>query len=293
MYSDTVQEVLNVFGPNISTAEGPDWQRQRKLTATPFNEQKSTYIWAESLRQATDMRNQWMSQDSEGVTSEDVRTLALHVLAYAGFQKSYPFKSFAKDSETPSSYRDSLSIILRNALVVMVVPSSVFSIPFLPAKWRQIGWAIAEFKQYMLNVVAEEKQLIAEGKPGTGNLVSNLVRADLNKTKMPHDLKPLSIDEILGNIFVFNFAGHDTTAISLAYAVLPLVAHPEIQDWISEELQYYLLNEDTKDWRYEDVFPKLKRTLAVLVRQHIKTRNITLTQRLTNKTTTARNPPPL
>ena len=35
----------------------------------------------------------------------------------------------------------------------------------------------------------------------------------------PHEMKPLSVDEILGNICVFNFAGHDTTVISLAYSV--------------------------------------------------------------------------
>ncbi len=265
-YSDTEQEALNVFGPNISTAEGADWQRQRKLTATPFNEQKSSYVWAESLRQASDMLSQWMSSDSDGVISEDVRTLALHVLAYAGFQKSYPFKSFLKGPKNPSSYRDSLSIILRNALIIMVLPSRVFSIPFLPAKWKQIGWAITEFKQYMLNVVAEEKKLMADGQPGTGNLVSNLVRADVSRSKSSHDLKALSMDEILGNIFVFNFAGHDTTAISLAYGVLLLVAYPEIQDWIGEELQHFLPEEESKNWNYEDVFPKLKRCLAVLVR---------------------------
>ena len=89
----------------------------------------------------------------------------------------------------------------------------------------------------MLNVVAQERHLVAEGKPGTRNLVSNFVRAELNKGKISHELKPMAIDEILGNIFVFNFAGHDTTAISLAYAVLLLVAHPEIQDWIADELQ--------------------------------------------------------
>lgn len=83
----------------------------------------------------------------------------------------------------------------------------------------------------MLDQLADEKRLIAEGKPGSGTLMSNLVRASeahhdvaggVNdaRTKMdgkPQDTKPLTVDEILGNIFVFHFAGHDTTAISLAY----------------------------------------------------------------------------
>ncbi|KAF6232727.1 hypothetical protein HO173_008941 [Letharia columbiana] len=75
--------MLNVFGPNISTAEGSEWQRQRKLTATPFNEQKSTLTWRESLRQAGDMVDTWLpdTNGSARSTSEDTRTLVLHVLA--------------------------------------------------------------------------------------------------------------------------------------------------------------------------------------------------------------------
>lgn len=81
----------------------------------------------------------------------------------------------------------------------------------------------------------------------------------------PQVLKALTVDEILGNIFVFNFAGHDTTAISTAYAMLLLVAQPEVQDWISEELNFYIPDEKCEAWTYDTNFPKLKRTLAVLV----------------------------
>lgn len=86
------------------------------------------------------------------------------------------------------------------------------------------------------------KQVISEGKAGSGTLVSNLARApkqpqDPSTSSVGKVQMPLSIDEILGNILVFNFAGHDTTAISLAYALFPLVAHPKVQDWISEEIK--------------------------------------------------------
>ncbi len=167
-------------------------------------------------------------------------------------------------------------------LVVLVLPSIAFQIPFLRTKWRQIGWAITDFREYMLEQLTEENRLTAEGKPGSGTLMSNLVRASEvqrevagvargERTYMdgrPHEMRPLSGDEILGNIFVFNFAGHDTTAISLAYSVLLLVAHPEVQEWIREELDFYLETDKSETWRYEIVFPRLKRCLAVLLRLH-------------------------
>ena len=263
---------------------GSDWQRQRKLTATPFNEQKSRLVWFEAMRQANDMLQSWMSYGVDGLnsTSDDARTLALHVLAYAAFQKSYPFKSAVREHaiDQPLTYRDSLAIILKNALVIMVMPVKAFDIPFLPAKWKQIGKAVAGFRTYMLSQLADEKALIADEKPGSGTLISNLVRASdtgsqvgkaTEKDKVEgsegaSSLKPLTTDEILGNIFVYNFAGHDTTAVSLAYSMLLLVAHPEVQEWIAEELEFHLSTEDRGSWTYEENFPKLQRCLAVLVR---------------------------
>ena len=164
------------------------------------------------------------------------------------------------------TYRDSLALILRNALIVMVLPEATFSLPFLPTSLKEIGWAIQRFREYMVEQVTEERRLVQTGEPGTGTLVSNLVRAgEAVNSARGGALKPLSESEILGNIFVFNFAGHDTTAISTAFAMLLLVAHPEVQAWISEETRFYLAGSDPETWAYSEAFPNLKRCLAVLV----------------------------
>ena len=228
------------------------------------------------MRQANDMLESWLASRMNGftTTTDDTRTLALHVLAFVGFQKSYPFKSVSRaDLTNPKSmtYRDSLAIILENALIVMVMPVASFAPSFLPLQWQQIGWAIKSFREYMSGQLEDERQLIRDGKPGTGTLVSNLVRASeeaANEKAVLNDgvpLKPLTEAEILGNIFVFNFAGHDTTAISTAYAMLLLVANPQVQDWVHEELQYHVKDTDLKSVSYSKLFPKLKRCLAVLV----------------------------
>ena len=135
-------------------------------------------------------------------------------------------------------------MILQNVLVALVLPSIAFQIPFLPTRWRQIGWAITDLREYMLEQLTEEKRLIMEGKPGSGTLMSNLVRASEAQHEIagmsqsenaymhrePYEMRPLIVDEILCNVIVFNFAGHDTTAISLVYTVLLLVAHSEVQE---------------------------------------------------------------
>ena len=220
------------------------------------------------------MLQSWTSKGTDGFnsTTEDTRTLALHVLAYVAFQKSYPYRSIAKQDFPDAksmTYRDSLAIILENVVVVLVVPTAVYTLSFIPRSWRRIGWAIQNFRDYMLKQLDDERQLIKEGRPGSGTLVSNLVRASdegrTSGTRNP-DMKPLTEAEILGNIFVFNFAGHDTTAIVLGYGMLLLAVSPKVQDWIHEELAHYLKSTDPSVATYGEVFPKLKRCFAVLVR---------------------------
>lgn len=79
----------------------------------------------------------------------------------------------------------------------------------------------------------------------------------------------LSDEEILGNLFVYNFAGHETTANALCYALHLFAVYPQVQDWVREEVlcvyeQY--AGPHGKMPTYEAAFPQLKRCLAVMVR---------------------------
>ena len=66
-------------------------------------------------------------------------------------------------------------------------------------------------------------------------LISSLTRSSENEQNpqkgVANKLKGLTL-EIFGNIFVTMFAGRDTTANTLAYAMLLLAAYPEVQDWV-------------------------------------------------------------
>ncbi|ESZ91696.1 cytochrome P450 [Sclerotinia borealis F-4128] len=43
-----ILEMLNVFGPNVGTTEGTQWQRHRKITATCFNELNNEIVCQKS-----------------------------------------------------------------------------------------------------------------------------------------------------------------------------------------------------------------------------------------------------
>lgn len=254
--------------------EGQEWNRHRKATTTPFNEQNNMLAWKETIRQAGDMLQCWTQETSQGIkhTDKDVRTLSLNILSYIAFKKSSPFHS-AKSGPNPQgtpNFRETLGTILDNALLMMILRPKFLTSPLLPKCWRRIGDAIRDFSDHINNLINEEKSLLAQGKTGSGNMISSLLgpAATLEKpsagTKGRH-AKGLSDTEIFGNVFMYNFAGHDTTASTLAYIILLLAAHPEVQDWIHEEIVFVTQNQPPESWDYKDTFPALKRCHAVLV----------------------------
>lgn len=262
--------MLEIYGPCISTANGPDWARHRKIVATPFNEGIMSYTWDESVDQASQMLDVWASEGSNEISSvsKDTRTVSLNVLAAIGFRKSYPFRT-AQDQSGPANYRDSLQTILDNAILLMVAPRYLLDLPFAPESWKRLGKAAKDFKNHMLTMLSDETKALNEGKPGSGSIMTTFVRAMDIQHEAKYEMsgappKGLSVDEIFGNIFVINFAGHDTTANTLSFTMLLLSAYPEVQDWVAEELQS--LPEDTKG-HYSEIFPKLNRCRAIMVSQ--------------------------
>ncbi|KAF1957293.1 cytochrome P450 [Byssothecium circinans] len=251
---------LDVFGPNIATTNGKDWQRQRKVTAASFNEQNNVLVWTESLRQGKQMLEYWVSAGRTGTTSlaHDVRTLTLNVLAHAAFGKSFNFKAHDDKASIvgalgPLSYRDALASILENAILTVALgPAMIHRLAFVP-RLKHLSEAIHAFKRYMTEMFEENSQ----HTNARGNLITSLVRAS-------SDSKVITPEEVIGNIFVLNFAGHDTTAHSFAFTFMLLAANPEVQEWMAEEINHVAGKTKNDELSYE-LFPRFVRTLAVLL----------------------------
>ena len=216
----------------------------------------------------------WSRQGSYGTrdTVGDTATLALHVLTSAGFGISYSFNQGVQhvSSGHEMTYRDSLSLCLRNIITFSIFPKRYLSFGYLPRKMRQLGQAVREFQQYMEETLAHERASESKSQPGNGNLMSALVRASDEARQSSAEGREsklgLSDEEIFGNIFAYNLAGHETTANTVATAIVLLAAHPEYQDWLAEEINNVSRPASgSENWEYEKSFPQLHRCLAVMV----------------------------
>ncbi|KAK8024665.1 cytochrome P450 monooxygenase [Apiospora arundinis] len=232
-------------------------------------------IWAESLRQAQGMLASWMAKNEAGIPSyqQDTRTLSLNVLAAIGFGSHHDFRRSDEPAEDEiGGYHDSLKTVLDNIILLMLVPFHILI--KLPGRYARIGKAAIAFKRHMVKLLDDETAALNQGKPSSGAIIPSFVRAaDLHhrqqrsssETSGASGKAGLSVEEIFGDLFVINFAGHDTTANMSAFAMLCLAAHPEIQAWVAEEValataEYVRL----EDWDYKKVYPQLVRCRAVV-----------------------------
>jgi cytochrome P450 len=141
----------------------------------------------------------------------------------------------------------------------------------LPKKVAVVGEAVTEFKRYMVEMVDKERAAHARGETAGANLMSQLIRAseeaERAEQKGTQSKGGLADDEIYGNLFLYNAAGHGTTANALTYTIALLACYPQWQEWVGEELDRVFNQEMEKEGieQYEKAFPQLKRCLALLV----------------------------
>lgn len=192
----------------------------------------------------------------------------------AVFGKSYPFRGADEDSPSPkedsSSYGEALRTILDRCIPLVVLGRKNLSKPWLPKSFRELYQATLVFQEHMTKAYESEKRAMMGKEKLENNLMTSLVRASQasvnQKGSIPGSRQEgLTEEEVYGNVFVFNFAGHDATANSLVIGICLLATRPDIQDWIAEEINAVLAGVESKESSYEATFPRLPRCLAVVV----------------------------
>ncbi|KAI1192937.1 cytochrome P450 [Nemania serpens] len=253
-----VNEILDVFGPNISSAEGESWKVQRRIATRCFNEQNNAVVWKETIVLAQDMLHYWTGIPSLTSAADDMRTLSLHVLSRAAFGQSFKFEPHDNTASPSANYKSSLQYILENCVLILAFGTEFISYPWLPKRFRLVHQAWVTFRSYMTDVYEKEKQTLVENGKTDHNLLAMLIR------ESQEEGGALTENEIYGNMFAFSFAGHDTTANTFTFAIYFLSAHPHVQDWISEEIQAVFGDRDPSTWDYQAEFPRLKRCLSIM-----------------------------
>ncbi|KAE8142664.1 cytochrome P450 [Aspergillus pseudotamarii] len=281
---------LDIYGPNIITSEGSQWAHMRRHTATTFNERNSALVWEETIRQTNEMLRYWEDEHSRSTSPsefvltdarEDILKLTLNIICSVGYGVKLPFRpvlenstesaeGLFKDAITPPpgyrfTFRSAMeylnkhltSIFIANGHLPKGIPRSV--LPFFKKDFDAFD-DIGRYLQALVST-AETKETL------TPNLLDGLVRSK-QKGDKEQGLDPeLMDDEILGNLFVFTIAGHETTAVTLRFALVLLALNQDAQEYLYEAIREATYGEphNPVDWDYRRVYPKLVGPLCVML----------------------------
>lgn len=186
-----------------------------------LNEQCNISVWSEAVMLGKEMAHYWAKKGVFTSSGEDTRTVSLHILSKACFGQSFAFEGHDERSvASPSaSFRLSLLTIMENALLLFALGPRFFMRSWLPhpSSWRRLGEACEKFKEYMTYLYSQKLHALTNGPEAhrDSTLMASLVRL----SQKMEDGSCLTANEIYGTLFVVSFAGHDTTAHLLTYAM--------------------------------------------------------------------------
>ncbi|KAF5322602.1 hypothetical protein D9619_001346 [Psilocybe cf. subviscida] len=236
-------DVLSFFGRNIVASEGEEWKKYRKISAPAFSDRNSALSWSESVKTVKEMfTDLWMDRDVITVDhGADITVpIALFVIGAAGFGRRISWKEdLAVPEGYTMSFKDALHTVASETLVKLIVPEPLLGVTKRTRKCRD---AFSELRNYMATMIHERQN--AE-KVERHDLFSSLLEA--NNDSLGSGV--LTESELIGNIYIFLLAGHETTAHTVCFALALLALYTDEQEKLYQQIKKTV--PDTEEPTYE------------------------------------------
>ncbi|PVH82251.1 cytochrome P450 [Cadophora sp. DSE1049] len=291
-------KIVDLFGKSILTQEGQEWKRHRKIVGPSFSEKSNRLVFEESVRQAEGMMSVWAEKKGNsrekmivGNAAIDAASLSLHVICAAGFgvPTLWPnegeeklggrgIPGFSDKSLTGGhelSFQGGLTQLLKQLIWFVIFPP--WMLKKSPLKVHQSAYqAFHECVTYFGELLdIKKKQMnLGESEQGTMDLLGPMIKAnyaDANLDSKTANLTSATLtrEEILGNSFIFLFAGHETTANNIHFSILLLAMNISAQRRMQADIDCILGSKPASEFSYLNDMPRLWNSMvgAVLLEE--------------------------
>ncbi|KAI8623345.1 cytochrome P450 [Xylariaceae sp. FL1651] len=244
-------KMLELFGPNIGSADGDLWKVHSRIASPSFDEFTQKLVWTETQRQANHLRSLW-STGRNFKFEEGVYTLTLEVMGTVGFgqqdDNNEDAKPLAKDHKL--LLLEALRGVIMHLPHILLIPKRLLRY----SPWEAAYTAYMEMDQYMNELLLQGKHDI-NSNMGHMRAREDLLKAILRSSQENSEQQfpplagkiSLTNEEIKGNLFIFLLAGYDTTANTIIYACIVLALYPDIQESVLEEIRAFHNKVGTSD----------------------------------------------
>ncbi|KAH9485050.1 Cytochrome P450 monooxygenase 124 [Psilocybe cubensis] len=247
-------KTLSFYGKNIVASEGEEWKKYRKISAPAFSDRNNKLVWDSSIKIVEGLFNDvWGKRDVIEVDHcvDITLPIALFVIGAAGFGRSISWKEDAVIPPGHSmTFKDALHVVTVEIFLKIILPDWAMG---LTKRLRRARLAFEELRSYMVEMIRDRQK--AE-KAERHDLFSSLLAANDHTL----DASTLTESELIGNIYIFLVAGHETTAHTLCFTFALLALYPDEQEKLVEHIRSILPNGQSPT--YEDM-PLLTYSMAV------------------------------
>ncbi|KAI8903970.1 cytochrome P450 [Gorgonomyces haynaldii] len=221
---------LDFFGQNVITTEKEDWKKHHKIIAPTFSERQMHAVLKSSHAAAKNLVDYWQVGGVQNVRESvlDV-TLSVIVNVIFGIEENQEIESIKKGKADKPFRQQLMQFINDTAWYAIVGPKALARIPLEFA--RQKATQFDQFKHKMTEILRDLD--LVEGS--TASLLKQLVKTEKDQV--------LTNDELISNMYLLMFAGHETTAGTLSFTLGYLAFHPEVLQRLRQEIDHVLKRE--------------------------------------------------
>ncbi|MCB8981416.1 MAG: cytochrome P450 [Ardenticatenaceae bacterium] len=216
-----------VIGNGLLTSDGEFWRRQRRLASPAFH-RKRIAAFATTMTEATDtMLQNWHSVAKDG-RPLDVNEAMMHLtLEIVG--KTLFSIDLTREADTVG---EAFSVVNEEVARLTGIPFANLGlkIPFLPST-RRINTNTAVLTNVVHSIIQERRQSGLEAEDLLGMLMS---------ARDEDSGEGMSDQQLHDEVMTIMLAGHETTAVALAWTFFLLSEHPAVREELEAEVDRVL-----------------------------------------------------
>ncbi|KAJ3796245.1 cytochrome P450 [Lentinula aff. detonsa] len=246
---------LLLWGMNLFAAEGDVWRKHRRVMGPAFNNELYRLVWSQTLKTYHDLviSEKWEEKGTVivPVIQEITFKLALLIIGSCAFGFSFQWDEPPRTSDGSLSVQEAIRTVADTYMLRVFAPKWVLKLPFKKIQHSNAAYeAMALFMKE--HVIARKSEIQNNTRKDAFSLLVKANEQEESKHK-------LSDDELIGNVYIMLFAGHETTAHTLAATLGFLALNQDVQDEILEQIKEVVGY--NRDPEFED-YHKLNKVLA-------------------------------
>lgn len=223
------------LGPNLAEVDGQTWRRHRKVANPAFRRGWTTDIFGKCAIRMVNMLKPGVPIEMNSL----LRGITLDSLGFSIF--GFDFKALEQPpGPYPTIYNDIIKAVSNPLFGIF---TRLERLPF-PSRIKARN-QIDEFRNLLGELIEKRRDEIRYNKSTFDSTHSDLVTLMVQASEIQEDSDEplLTDDEIINDAVLFFFAGHDTTANTLVFAMYYLCVHPHMQEEARNEVNSILLRE--------------------------------------------------